>query len=476
MSTSEASHGAEQQSISSGYERSDIAHDDKTANASTAPSLLRSAPLIVDYLAQLRLASFSEEASQIRLHFKESGISKLESDTIFDAIGQLVIKTNGAFESATEKVREINMRLHKDEQLVIVRQNYDYWSIDDMETRLDLEAMQNFMKGLAASVNEIKEGFVVVHDVAQEIKSAVVNDTDLGTVQVQQNDTPAAKPQAIDQNTSEKTIVNDFQAEAQNALESLRKLNQQVDEESEQSGFQDVGIKALTGLKIELTSIMDYFQTLSVQLDGMSDEMAQKFIDLRHSDISSERSAAERREFLKYVATCTDATGVSFPIFEDLLKDFIRPSIQSMEILAMESTSEQRKRFKKYYRNAMKGYTQATENLAEKSNDEILVLLKAGVSVVDMREGQRTHEVQLGDQKKGKDEPGAGAQQEVDSAADDSYGDGPMLGSKTEVFGTDEGGESEAARKLGQSAARVTKMFDNEIGLADGQFDHKVFK
>lgn len=52
-----------------------------------------------------------------------------------------------------------------------------------METRLDLEAMQNFIKGLATSVNEIKDEFVVVHDTAQEIKSAVVNEA--GTISIE---------------------------------------------------------------------------------------------------------------------------------------------------------------------------------------------------------------------------------------------------------------------------------------------------
>lgn len=52
-----------------------------------------------------------------------------------------------------------------------------------METRLDLEVMQSLMKSLATSASEIKEGFVVVHDMAQEIKSAVVNNA--GTVSIE---------------------------------------------------------------------------------------------------------------------------------------------------------------------------------------------------------------------------------------------------------------------------------------------------
>ncbi|CAK1358687.1 unnamed protein product [Cercospora beticola] len=472
MSTSEASHGAEQQPIDSGHEHNDNGHDDRTANASTSPSLLRSAPLIVDYLAQLRLASFSDDASQMRLNLKRNEISKLESDKTFDAIGQLVIKTNGAFGSATEKARGINLRLHKDEQLVIVRQHYDYWTIDNMETRLDLEAMQNFIKGLATSVNEIKDEFVVAHDIAQEIKSAVVNDG--GIVQGQQHETSTGRSQ-VDQSTSGATIVHDLQIDAQHALESLQKVVQRLDQDPEQPGFDKVGLDALSGLENELSSIVSHFQTLSVQLDGMSEEMTQKMIDLRRSEAVHDRPAAETRDLFMQCARYVDATGIEFSLVEDFMSNFVIPPMQRVESLRHSSNSDQLKEFNKYYRDAMKGYTEATESLAEKSNDDILALLKADISVVDIGVGQGTRKVPVGDQKRSKEETGAEAQED-DDAADDSYGDGPMLGANTEVFGADGGAESEAARELGQSAARVRKMFDNELGMPSGQFDHKVFK
>ena len=114
----------------------------------------------------------------------------------------------------------------------------------------------------------------------------------------------------------------------------------------------------------------------------MSEEMTQKMIELRRSEGVHDRPTADTREMFMECARYVDATGVEFSLVEDFMSNFVIPPMQRIGSLGRQSDSEQRKSFNKYYREAMKGHTQAIESLTEKSSDEILASLKAGVSVV----------------------------------------------------------------------------------------------
>lgn len=216
---------------------------------------------------------------------------------------------------------------------------------------------------------------------------------------------PSTDRSQVDQSTSGARVVHDLQSDAQDALESLQKVVQRLDQDPEQPGrnqsfqsiylqliateFDRVGLDALSGLENELSSIVDYFQTLSVRLDGMSEEITHKMIDLRQSEDSCDQPATEHSEFIKELVGHVGSTETGLSLFEDFSSNFILPTMQRVESLEKLSDSDERKDFQKYYRDAMKGYTEATQSLAEKSSDEIQDLLEAGISVVGV-EGKQS--------------------------------------------------------------------------------------
>ncbi|PPJ53085.1 hypothetical protein CBER1_11562 [Cercospora berteroae] len=224
--------------------------------------------------------------------------------------------------------------------------------------------MKISMEDLAALVAEAKQGFVDVQQTAKDIKKAM-NDT-LGTDHGAQDVATANKLQAETQQTLQRVIESDVRIVARNALEDIAKVDQELDVDSEKLGrnmlhnpwhwltateTMEVVLKAVNGLQTELSSLINFFRTISVQVDDLSRETDQQATSSDHS----------AREVMREVAKHIGTTERSISLYNDFSRNFAAPALEKIETLGRSSTSEQRTAFKKYYRTSRRTEAQPWE-------------------------------------------------------------------------------------------------------------------